>query len=64
MFVLVMNVGKVRVGMRQRFVGVRMRMRLAAVPIEIVYVLMMDIVDVWVGVRNRFMRVHVFVTFG
>ncbi|MHB8447290.1 MAG: hypothetical protein ACYC9P_05135 [Rudaea sp.] len=64
MFVLVVDVGKVGVGVHQRLVGVRMRMRLAAVPFEVVRVLVMRVVHMGMRVCDRLMHVQVLVTLG
>ena len=54
----------VRVDVRQRHVTVGMRMRLAAVPREVVGVLVMIVVHMAVRVQQLFVRMLVFVTFG
>lgn len=64
MFVLMMDIGVVRVAVRQRFVCVRMRVRLAPIPVEIVHMLVMGIVHMAMGMRDRFMSVHMLVAFG
>jgi len=61
MLMLVMNVGVMRVAVRDGFVGVRMRMRFGAIPREIVGVLVMDVVHVAVGMGDGLVLVHVFV---
>ena len=63
MRVPMMHVGVVRVAMRDRYVAVRMRVRLHAVPREIVFVLMVFVVLVRVSVLERLVRVRVVVTF-
>ena len=61
---LVMDIWIVRVTVRQRLMGVRMRMRLAATPFEIVRMLVMGIMHVLVRVRDRFMSVRVLMALG
>ena len=51
------------VGVRQRRMTVGMRMRLAAIPREIVGVLVMIIVHMAMRVQQLFVRMLVFVTF-
>jgi len=61
---LVMNVGKVRMAVANRFVVMLMGVRLDSVPLVAVCVLMMRIVHVCVSVRHRVMDVLVLVVLG
>ena len=57
----VMDIRKVRVGVSDGHVNVRMRMRLRAVPFEIVFVLMVRVVAMPMRMLQPIMRVRVFV---
>ena len=58
------NIGEVCVQVRQRLVLVRMRVRLAAIPEEIVCMLMVVVVRVAVRVLEGFVRVFVLMMLG
>ena len=58
----VMKVGIVRVRMRQRFVLVRVGVRLHAVPLRFVRVLVVRVMRMQVLMLQRLMRVRVLVT--
>lgn len=62
--VLMMDVRKVWMAVRQRLMGMRVRMGLATVPVEIVLMLVMRIVYVAMGVCDHFVSVQVLVAFG
>ena len=59
--VLVVDVWVMRMGMCQRRMGVRMRMRFA--PVSIVHVLVVRVVHVAVCMRHRLVGMQVFVAF-
>ena len=59
-----MNIGKVRMLVRHRFVDVRMGVRLTRINVGWVFVLVMFIMAVPVRVFQEFMRMLVFVLFG
>ena len=59
----VMNIREMRVRMRDRRMGMRMGVRLVAIPREIVLVLVMRVVPMTMRVIQRDMRVRMLVTF-
>lgn len=59
----VMNIRKMRVGMRDACMHVRMRVRLSPIPVEIMFVLVMFIVAMPVGVGQRLVRMRMFMSF-
>lgn len=64
MRMLVVDIRIMRVTVRDRFVGMRVRMRLLAIPLEIVRVLVMRVVHMAMGVGHRFVGVQVLVVLG
>ena len=60
----VVQVGVMRMRMHERCVVVRMGVRFAAIPFEIVRMLMVRVVDMQVRVVHRLVRVGVFVVLG
>ena len=64
MLMAMMNIRIMRVAMGQRVVSVKMRVRLGAVPGEIVPVLMMGVVYMRMGVRQGFVDMKVCVPLG
>ena len=61
--VAMVQVRIVRVTMAQRFMRVRMGMRLFSIPRKIMIVLMMLVMTMTMVVRDRFMHMFVLVTF-
>ena len=59
MVMTVMQVGIMRMIVRHRLVAMHMRVRLAAVPREIVFMLMMQVVGMMVVMGERLVRVPV-----
>lgn len=59
----VMNIWEMRVRMRDRRMGMRMSVRLVAVPREIMLVLVMRVVPMAMRVVQRMVRVRMLVTF-
>jgi hypothetical protein len=59
---MVMLIGKVPMTMPDRLVGVRVRMRLCAVPGKLVRMLVMRVMHMRVGMGQGFMAVFMFVT--
>ena len=64
MAVPMMNVGIVGMGVAQRSMHMEMRVRLAAIPVEIVPMPMMDVVDVRMGMLHRRVQMSVLVHLG
>ena len=59
-----MDVRKMGVFVGQDRMPMRVAVRLAAIPVEIVFVLVMRVVNVWMGVFERLVRVLMLVTLG
>ena len=64
MSVAVMDVGKVRMEMAQRFMRVEMLVRAVAIPGEVVRVAMVFVMDVRMGMPQRLVLVFVRVVLG
>ena len=60
----VMDVRKMGMLVGQDCMPMRMAVRLAAIPVEIVFVRVMRVVNVWMGVFERLMRVLMLVMLG
>ena len=61
--VLMVNVRKMGMLMRQGFVAMQMLVRLCAIPSEIMLVLMVHVVNVPMRMRNRFVGMGMVMTF-
>lgn len=60
----VMNIGEVRVDMRDRGVPVKMAVRLGAIPFEIVLMLVVRVVHMAMGMFHGLVRMRVLMAFG